>query len=822
MLTRLILENYIPLLSSGITTVELDTKHMINLFISLNGAGKTSILKEANPLVPENSSYREGIGRKYTEHKINGNHYILDSYTHKSNGHSFKLNGKELNPNGTGAFQKDLVQVHFRLNSTLNRVLNGLRPQDLLCTMTAARRKEIIMQIYPNDTDYALGVYNKLKTERNSLKGAIRNQIQRYTEENRKLQDINDCGVEELENRIKLIETELRQSLLVRGSLEGVTVDPELQDKIKTFTQTVDRLTVNRLSGLISTRSEIAFAIGGVTEFLHLHQEQAGVLKRVIAEHAGTLDGLEEFLADPEVFKVQAGIIKEDLERALTEISQHQTLLDLYPVFNEPDISKANLELVVTGFAGFLGRVTVVSDPTINGAKYKNWLLHNDQLGNDFRQAESNLADLSHKLAHYDRAESVDCPDCSHQFKVGITPAELLALRGKVDAATARVENIKREQGILRTQLDNDADWYLSMNQLFGFIRENNHVPVLSLLIKEFDIGKVDSGRLLNALETYVSWFKLMTKKEELLKERNLLEARVGLLDRNNVADVAIYLAGVEKELVEENNKITHYKERLESLKRTMQEIVSYSRDVNRLRELKEEIFVGLANEGKVEFRRKVDQRIGILGDEKDEHMTSIIKSRSLTAVVTSISGDIDRLKRRLKIVEICMEGLCPNKGLIGRLMSDFIKAICGNMNVIFQEVWNTPLYILPCAKDNGDLTYQFPVIVGEGEPNPDISNCSKGEQEIIDWAWRWVLLGYHPIDYPLFMDEIGVNLDEIKLGRFFNFIQDCTRGKSARQMFLVSHFISTNGIFKDANIVALRYDGLTLPGEVNQHSVIM
>lgn len=820
MLLKLILEKYIPLTKSGIQRVELSTPHMINLFISKNGSGKSSILKEANPLAPEKANYLPG-GRKYAEIKLGDRHFVVDSFPHDSNGHSFKLNGKELNPNGTGAVQKELCLSYFRLDANLNRVLSGLRITDLLSLMSPGKRKEVFMQLYPNDTDYALGVWNKLKTERNELKAAIKNQIARYTEENRKLAEINEYGIDELEVRIKTIEGELRDSLLVRGGLEGIQVDRDLNTKIQDFNRMVDQLTTNKLSGIIYTQSEVATAIGFTTELMRRHQEQAGVLQRVIAEHAGVLDGLEEFLADPEVFQVQADHIREDLSKVNEELAQYETLLSQYPIFNDPEIPTTNLEMVVTGLREFLGRVTVVSDPTVNGATYKGWLREQEELANSLRHWKNELSDVTHKLAHYDKAENVECPDCSHEFKLGVTPGELAALRQQKEGLTTRVERTEKAQEVLLRQIENDAEWYLSMNQLIAFIRENNHCLVLPSLIKEYDIGKTDSNRLLNALQAFMERYNLLAKKDALAVEQNLLDTRLGLLDRNNILDIAVYLASIEKELLIENNHITHYKDRLESLKRTQQHIVSYQRDVNRLRGLREEIMRGLGMQGKANFKIKVDERISILSEEKDHYMTSIIKNRSLTAVVNSISDDIRRLKRRLKIIEIHMDGLCPNKGLIGRLMGDFIKAVCANMNALFASIWNGPLFIKPCNKENGDLTYKFPVIVGDAEPTPDVTDCSAGERDIIDWAFRFVMLSYHPVEYPLIMDEVGVNLDEINRGRFFSFVQEYTRQKSPNQLFMVSHYVNQYGLFANPNVIAMRYEGLTLTGEVNRDSII-
>ena len=124
MILKLILEHYVPLATSGINKIELNVNHIVNLLISVNGSGKTSILKEMNPLPPDNGNYKSG-GRKYIEMMHHQRHYVLDSYTGKSNGHSFKVDGKELNTGGTLTVQKNLVLQHFNLDANLNKVLSG-------------------------------------------------------------------------------------------------------------------------------------------------------------------------------------------------------------------------------------------------------------------------------------------------------------------------------------------------------------------------------------------------------------------------------------------------------------------------------------------------------------------------------------------------------------------------------------------------------------------------------------------------------------------------------------------------------------------------
>lgn len=820
MLLGCILENYIPLLRSGIHKVELDTKHMVNLLLGNNGVGKSSILKELNPLPPENGNFESG--RKYTEWKFGNKHYILDSYTGLGNGHSFKVNGKELNTGGTFSAQKELCWNHFRLDSNMVKVLNGIRIVDRLSSMSANRRKDILMQVYPNDTEYALNVYSKLRVERNELKAAIKNQVQRYAEENRKLSYITEQGIDKLEEQVKRLDNELKKALLVRGGLEGIKVDPDLETKIRQFSQLTDQLTVNNLSGFMQTEEQLVRQIELTDAVLTKHQEQASITQGIINENAACLEGLEEFLKDPDSFKEQSKQIKSEIAALKKRIDDIDEILSGYPVFNDQTNTFTNLHSVAKEFYDYLGRITVASSPEMTGGVYKALMTKQEQTATEIREKKLTLSDLQHKLRHFNSAESVDCPDCNTKFKVGISKQDIETTSKQVTILTETIDKLVKKNEDLLKLIEADAEWFNGMNQLYRFIRENSHVKILGELVKEFEVGKVYSTTLQNALEQYSNKVSLQTHIDVLGREESLLDTRLDMLNRNNVLDVAIYVASLEKDLSIETNKISFYKKRLVREEAQLNQIRTYSSNLNKLEVLRQEIFDGLEKKSKVIFRGSVDRRVSEITSEKEEQLSAIIKSRSLTAVVVSIEDDIERLKKRLNIVEALADGLCPNKGLIGKHMSDFIKSICANMNFVIQQVWNTTLYVLPCAKSNGDLTYKFPVASGDGEPAPDISDCSAGQTDIIDWAFRYVLMDYFQFPFPFIMDEVGPFFDEIKRGRFFNFMQEYTQRKDAKQLFLVSHYLGDRNLFKDANFVGLKYEGLSLPGEMNKHSVVI
>lgn len=818
MILKLILENYVPLATSGINKIELDVNHIVNLLISVNGSGKTSILKEMNPLPPDNANYKTG-GRKYISLMHNQKHFVLDSYTQKGNGHSFKIDGKEMNEGGTLTVQKNLVLQFFNLDNNLNKVLSGLKVPDQLSAMSTLRRKEIFMRIYPNNTDYAVGVYNKLKDERNSLKGAIKNQVTRYAEENRKLETLSGMTIGELEDQVKYIEEELKHALLLRGQLENAEMDPEMRGKYDQFSRLVDSLTLNVAKATSMSHEELLREAARLENMLDFNLKHAEKYTTLINEYTKNLSGLSLEEQDPKKFKDQLEIISDELVRLNESVVQHGETLKAFPIFNDGEMYE-ELTVIAEDFTSYLHRITLASSPELTSGQYKQWLAEVEQMSNTIRLRKQERQQIAHQLKHMQQADVIECPECTHKFKQGITPQDIVRVEQGLIAADKFIESQEAKLVSLQKQIDNDADWYYSMNQLASFVRENQHVRILSTLMREYNLGKDPTERLINGLRLHCNRVKLIKRRNALMEEESVLKGRIQILENNNMSQALEQIRWAEGQLADFNQGILLYRGKLKDVNRELELIRRHEIDLETLLFLREELYSGFVNRARAELRNTVDNIITTLGPRKDRHLADIIRTRSLSSVVASIDEDIQRLKKRLVIVETAMDGLCPNKGLIGKLMSDFIQAVCGNMNAIIKDVWNERLLIKPCTKENGDLTYKFPVINGEDSVNSDIVDCSAGESEIINFAFRYVMLQYHA-DYPMFMDEVGVYFDEINRGRFFNFIKNYALSGDCTQMFMISHYVNQYGIFKDANIIALKYDGLTINGEVNKHSVI-
>lgn len=826
MIHKLELENYIPLTVVGITKISMNLGEIVNLLISINGAGKSRLLTQMNALPAENSDFING--RKYIEILLNNKLYKLLSVTGKEGYHSFKIDdGPELNTGGTISVQKRLVQQHFKLNPHLAKVLSGIKGGDVLSNLSTNRRKDIFMELYPNDVDYALGVYNKLKAERSNLRGAIKNQMKNLSEETEKLFRLSEMEYEgDLSQKIESLEENIKEGLLISGSLSQYTPNPEKHEVFKRFQSLVKKLTLTSLTSPArysenALRSLIESNERSVNDFVKLKDHYASLLAECHCQIAELGEGK---VIDPVAFKAHLDSVEVELVRTQEELTNLTRQYQALPYFDETPLSEP-LYTITDDFVSYLSRVIDCGTANFTSVDYQTLAKEKETLSLSLSKNERAITENNHRLSHIKNMDDVTCPDCTHVFKQGVTQQDVLTLEHHTGVLIKENEVLQKRLLSVTETLELESDWYYGMKQLSTYIRENGHVKGLTDLIRVYNVGKAEStlGRdmLINALNTHKALFKLSQVQLGLEEEKQTLTVRLALLNKVNEEGLFKKATEFEHNLTFYTNAINNAKSDIDEYQTELDTFIEFKNGLMMLGVLQEEVLKTIECESYVALKKVLDDKLNVMGDEKNRLMKDMIRKASLVTVVEKIQENLDRLKRRYTIVTKLMDGLCPNKGLIGKLMTDFIKTVCGNMNAVIKELWNGMLYIKPCSKENGDLTYKFPVVNGHDSETPDIEDCSDGQCDIINFVFRYVMLKYHDCGFPLIMDEIGVKFDEINRNRFFSYINEYVNSGDCKQLFMISHYVNQYESFKQANIIALKYDGLTLHGAVNKNTII-
>lgn len=823
MIIGLILKNYTPLLLKGVSVIQLDTRDMFNIILGRNGHGKTSLLREMSPLPPDNAHYGKG-GYKEWKYKDDRGTYVLTSETGKSSKHEFIFNGKNLNEGNTLSVQKELVRIHFGITPNIKGILTGLDLRDLFTTMSSLRRKEFLMAINPNDTSFGVKVFNKLKTNYNSIKGGLKTQHQRLAVEESRMNQLASMDVVELTKEIAIMDEQLKNALVLHGTLAqfNYTDINNLKYEIN-----------NIISQLLGINPKIKYTKSQYIE----HREQCLMrLQKTITINTKLGAVLTEITTQLQGFENGT----ENLEGYELRLKQVCDLIDLYRAEREQTVDFFNYNKIDNSlcplfekygeeFINQLQQVTRAADLEITSVSYNNCKTKLIEKQNRYENIQKDIEIINHQLKHFNNAENINCPKCKGDFKLGFEKFNLVEIKDKLNTLANQAQMLSEEIKSLSEYIESNESWYYSMDSLMRYIKRQHDSLELVDVVKQFKVGKNDANILIESIRKSLTIKLLTAQISQLENEQSQLTAQIKFLKNSDMSALFLRAEDTERELAITQRQIYRIKNEIKEIEECIDLINQDDFLRTQLSQLIIEIKENVENNGKYILKQKIEEVINDISPRKDQAISGLIRAQSLHSVIESIKENIADLEKREKHLILLMDGLSPVKGFIGYLMNDFLKAVISNVNAIINPIWSTKLHVLNCQPtkgddDNIDLDYQFPVVTGyEDEINSDIAYCSGGEREIINFAFRLTLLRYlgKHSGLPLLMDEVGVAFDELHRGRFGMWLEEQIRMDKLPQIFMISHYVKQFGLFQDANIIALNTEGLNIGLLVNKHSII-
>ena len=195
----------------------------------------------------------------------------------------------------------------------------------------------------------------------------------------------------------------------------------------------------------------------------------------------------------------------------------------------------------------------------------------------------------------------------------------------------------------------------------------------------------------------------------------------------------------------------------------------------------------------------------------------------TLVGIVSGLEVQKAQLEDDQKAYKALVEALSPTEGLIAEQLTGFIKAFTDHLNSIIGRVWTYDLQVLPCGLDSGELDYKFPLKVkGEDQPVSDIKEGSTGQCDIIDFAFKLIVISYLKLtDTPLYLDELGASFDEQHRINVMTFIKELMETGQFSQVFLISHYASSHGTFQQVDTLVLDPNNIVVPNVYNDHVVM-
>lgn len=817
------LKNFKRTALAGIKNIELTFNSPLQLIIGTNGCGKTSIMRQATPWVPEQEHFRPG-GEKEFHCDKDGVEYKLISVLKSTWKHEFWRNGENLNQGGTTGVQKELIKRYFGLTQEIYSLLVGDTQFHRLST---AKRRELFTELSPTDLTYALTVYNRLKTSLRDTQGVIKHIESRLAQETAKL--VDDATAAEYAKEAQLLNDELQLLLLNKEQRGDPTRDyrSEVGQTFNRITETLQKLqntqlpeipfpSINSVDDLQQSLKEMELLVAGkhatkqqkASEFIELTSTIAELKNRNLGSRAD----VEEKLVK----------ITEQL-RGMRTTTSFTLPTECKQAYFETEEFEKPLVDALTQLAGWLS----VEEADFTRDTQARTLVELEEAEKALGATRRKLESIHHRLEHLSNTDTVECTQCSNKFVPGERPGERARLAEHLEKGTAlertQAETVER---LLRTKTEHVefeetlsvvrriSGTYQRCRGLFDEMIERG----LPYRTSHRTIGAVFEWKadLKQAFE-YNEALKAKTQLEEVLEQIKLSEGNSGLLlsERAQRLESEIY------QLDQEIKADSGYAKLLERDLRT----ITWYRSIHEAL-----ITDGLDSyQGKMEVAI-VQLRNQIIDEVLDAHYARLsvlnhrIKQHDVAkALIIDLTQQLEESKRNEVAYKVLIDEISPTDGLISEQLSGFIASFVKSMNALIDKVWTYPLKVFPCGIEKDELDYRFPIEVGEDrEPGSDVSCGSEAQKDFFDFVFVLVLgLYIDPNGFPLYLDELGASFDEEHRSRVWQFVRDYVDLGKSPQAFMISHYAANHTAIASADLLVIDSNNVSVPRKHNQHAVL-
>jgi hypothetical protein len=817
---------YKPLALAGTTEVEYTPRSPYQLILGTNGCGKSSFLSQLSMLPAVPGDYHEG-GLKHWEGSHNGKRYILMSNIGKKTArHSFKIvdeDGKvdELNPGGTGAVQKELVFQHSKLTQELQDVRLGRQSSHRFVDMSPARRRDWMQMLAPVNVDSATEMY------------------QHYMTLSREAMTIHKHAIRELTDVTNtVLPAEERATLEEHISQTKTELTRYMEATIPLPTQLRGEFHLNRIEEL--SLQLLNQPVGLIPNEYRTYGDIQQATSRIASQILGYQEHYDRYLNDfyelDRKVKELGGITDEELtahSKQIEMLDQHRKTLRLS---GEPLVADHEALLVQQILADRVDEIQeLLTRLPVTQPHYsrENYVQIQERLKRTEAERESLQNRRSHlqmELRRIDTADSVVCPSCNTSFKPGIELSvrdqivnELNIIHGKLellkqtyDDDTATVEDIdhwrqtrQRISQLLtgdalakhRASIVDSVYFTTGPMSLVGQVRY--WLPTLN--------DQVEKARVEVEYQNAVNAYQLAVSANNQARQQN-----VQLLNEQ--------YSKLEQTLSEALTRLETAKTKQRELQSIERAFLTREASRQELERLLDQSMASQVLVAKMDFNQRMANLIG-----EGQSRLAYLENKLRTA--DQAQNNADRLKATLeaKVLEAkaateLASILSPKDGMIAEQLSSSINAIVDQMNDIIRRVWTYDLEIMPCGLESGELDYKFPLCIRGDIDNPvsDVCIGSDSQRVMVNFAFRLVVDAYLGlVDYPLYLDELGREFDEVHAPRVMQYVKYLVESQTANQVFLISHNPALHTMFTLADVNILHVDNVSVGQNHNQYITV-
>jgi len=800
----------------------------IQIIAGTNGCGKTRLMNELHPLPPDPKDYTPG-GSKVLLIKVPTGRFRLSSLLKKKAfEHSFvqiEPDGSELelNQGGTATVQRELVQRYFGITPLIQSVLSGKLNANRFSGMPYMRRRELFTELCPVDLSYALGVYQKLKTQASHALGARKTAEKRLANITAQLIDQNEILA--LQRDSDQLKAELE--VLMRNFRQ------ELQQHPRQVEREIEQIEsdLNRICAQVLRRNDVFSTADTPKQISSVISELQAELNKTNAEIDSNQQHfmqLNEMLLE---LSERDGMSKESVTSRLNELER--LLRAFGEEVRQSDIQESGLAIEQLEIAkGYLvDCLQSMPNPSLNQLDFSKEAAEQRRvalrtLREEIGRRKNKIDFIQQDLQQTQYVPQVECPRCQNKFKPGVHEHHLEEMKQVVVKLEEELFELNKSLELAESDEQLQLSYEDGLQRLRKAVVEFPRLQALWRIFATIPFARQNTQRMISEISQFERYLGELSKYRDLQREEKKLKEvlehfkNVGAVPADLISAQAKSLELTIEKLTAQSRVTSSTIEMMSKKLERVEGFISEGEAVRGMVAKRSELY-----QLRIELERNnlIEQLI-----ETHQRQLALITHRlhEVTvnqALVQDLNQQIAELKQAELHYDQLLEALSPTDGLIAEQLSGFIAEFVGKMNEIISKFWTYDIKVYPCGIENGELNYKFPVeIISEENRPSDVSEASWGQKDLIDFAFKLVLALYlRRPEWPIYLDELGATFDETHHRKILQFVKDYVTSGKASMVFIVSHYASSHTAMSDAELTILDASNVTVLKEYNKHVVL-
>lgn len=823
--------DYIRLKPNGIFRLLITLDNIFQIIIGTNGSGKSSLMRELNPL-PGNPKDYGKKGKKIICFRF-GTRYFKLINDFKEGHHYFYLTDdhyepiEDMNPSGNVSTQRKLCLEYFGLDQDIMNVLMGVKGYRFT-EMSKIRRKEWMLRLGNDDLDFAMKLHKSIRSEMLSKLGVIKHLKRRIGDES--VKSISEEEITELRRKSNVLVEQLNTLMvaIIPGTANADMLKADIRSNISALNRMMDgvlkKRSIDRVDlGLRIDADDPSAYLHQLRSYAHSTSEQISANEKRIDKLYTESNRISQYiqtLADNAAKSTND--LREEVKRKCEALD---TLKRTLVIDDSLEYIESRFNTVgdfKEKFESLISELIENPDNHLNLTKYKE----NDVLISEktqlLRSLNTQLVQLEHQLEHMTNTQLTECPKCSHKWfpLVGAT----------IDEVRSSIK-IKND---LINETNDIIDKCTAYNQLYlnrrsvmtdiNGLKISQHGIFIEYLLKNEYWEKSNSWLLMQCQYWYrdtisnYEIYKLTTQIDSLNAAIAASSAFGG--DNEVTSERLVEIDAEINELLEEVHILKSRRDLINIHMSELDEMIQIHRKgIDLVRTVSNQLHALV----EAEINSYIDSDIANVQSQLANIQNALNSAESVESILRSLEADLAKVEEESKAITVLEAELSPTSGLIAEHINDFINIFVDQLNSVISQVWSQSLNVLPCGFEReGELDYNFPIKSGSLISN-DVSLGSSAQQDMIDFAFVQVVYLYLGLEhYPLWIDELAPTMDDLHRVRIVQYVKSLMDNNRHSQMFMISHYISGHGVFSNADFCVMSEANILHKPKVYNKHVIM